>query len=265
LRPCHLEATSNAACPLTWGDTDWVLLADHGAYLPARDTLLVADTHFGKASIFAQAGIPAPAGVLRGTLERIDRMLAASGAGTLIVLGDLWHGRLTEDDPARAALAVWRRQRPGLTIRVVLGNHDRGSAGASAALDMEVSDQIDLGALRLQHAPAEITGRYVVAGHVHPVVRVPDLGKVAMRLPCFHLQPRCLTLPAAGAFTGGQRIQPQADDRIWVCGPGQIRELLLTRKEKISSSPISPRAAHSIEPQSSQNQSPGRKPGVKNP
>jgi hypothetical protein len=93
------EATSNAACPLTWGDTDWVLLADHGAYLPARDTLLVADTHFGKASIFAQAGIPAPAGVLRGTLERIDRMLAASGAGTLIILGDLWHGRLTEDDP----------------------------------------------------------------------------------------------------------------------------------------------------------------------
>jgi metallophosphoesterase superfamily enzyme len=133
------EATSNAACPLTWGDTDWVLLADHGAYLPARDTLLVADTHFGKASIFAQAGIPAPAGVLRGTLERIDRMLAASGAGTLIILGDLWHGRLTEDDPARTALAVWRRQRPGLTIRVVLGNHDRGSATAIAALDMEVS------------------------------------------------------------------------------------------------------------------------------
>jgi DNA ligase-associated metallophosphoesterase len=259
------EATSNAACPLTWGDTDWVLLADHGAYLPARDTLLVADTHFGKASIFAQAGIPAPAGVLRGTLERIDRMLAASGAGTLIILGDLWHGRLTEDDPARAALAVWRRQRPGLTIRVVLGNHDRGSATAIAALDMEMSGtQIDLGALRLQHTPAEITGRYVVAGHVHPVVRVPDLGKVAMRLPCFHLQPGCLTLPAVGAFTGGQRIQPQADDRIWVCGPSLIRELPLTHKKTKSSSPISPRPVHSIEPQPSQNQSPGRKPGVKN-
>ncbi|MEO6368989.1 MAG: phosphoesterase, partial [Steroidobacteraceae bacterium] len=59
---------------------------------PARRLLVVADTHFGKSSIFARHGIAVPAGADALDRERIDALLQATRSERLLVLGDFLHG-----------------------------------------------------------------------------------------------------------------------------------------------------------------------------
>jgi DNA ligase-associated metallophosphoesterase len=193
-------------------------------FLPQHGSLLVADTHFGKPSVFARSGIPVPHGVTSATLGRIERMLEATAAARLVVLGDLWHGRLTADDPCLHDLRRWRHGHRALDVHVIRGNHDR-HAREEQLVEARYHDRfLEFGSLRLQHVPEVRSDGLVVAGHLHPVVRLRDVGRTAARLPCFHLQARLLTLPAVGEFTGGHRIHPVAGDRVFVCASGQVIE-----------------------------------------
>ena len=60
----------------------------------------------------------------------------------------------------------------------------------------------------VRHAPPDVSvsDRHVLCGHVHPVLRLPPLG----RHPLFWLRPGITVLPAFSAFTGGHPV-PRAD------------------------------------------------------
>ncbi len=204
------------------GGEELQLLPGRGVFAPARQALLVADAHFGKADIFSNAGIPVPVGATLATLGRIDAMLAATSAHTLIMLGDVWHGQVSPSDAAVHAVAAWRARHTQLSVEIVRGNHDRHTA-AHQNFDAEYHDRHgDLGALRLQHFPEPVADRFVIAGHVHPVITLRETSRSHMRLPCFHQQGNVLTLPAVGAFTGGQPIRPLPGDRVFVCADDRL-------------------------------------------
>lgn len=197
------------------GERLW-LLPGRAAYWPARQTLLIADLHLGKGEILRRHGIPVPRGSTTADLDRIDRLLAATGSRRLLVLGDLVHGT----GPARAAwrqrLADWRAARPGLALAVVAGNHDRH-------VDLAGLGFATLGPVHLEppflfsHAPSPRPpgdGLVRLCGHLHPVLATrDDAGR--LRLPVFWLSDRTLVLPAFGALTGGHAVAPAPDDRLW--------------------------------------------------
>jgi DNA ligase-associated metallophosphoesterase len=210
---------------IQWAQHALVLLADRGVFVPAYETLLVADPHFGKANVFAQVGIPVPSAITSATLARIQRMVDETRARRLIILGDLWHGRGSRDDPSVQELQTWRRGNPALSVEIIRGNHDR-LAGEPQQLDAQYHESSrDLGPLHLRHAPDSRAGQFVIAGHLHPVIRLRDLGQVHVRLACFHVQARSLTIPAVGAFTGGRQIRPGPGDRVFVCMGTQVTEV----------------------------------------
>jgi DNA ligase-associated metallophosphoesterase len=210
---------------LDWAGREVHLLADRGLYLPAVRALLVADAHLAKAAVFAQAGIPVPVATTKTTLQRIQRMLDSTRAGQLVILGDLWHGRIPTDDPSVRDVSAWRDRNRAVSVHVIPGNHDRWT-GDTQLLDAEYHEPLmDLDGLRLRHEPEPKPDRHVIAGHLHPVLRLRDLGRTTVRLPCFHVQPRQIILPAVGAFTGGYRIDPCVDDRVFVCGDAEVSEV----------------------------------------
>jgi metallophosphoesterase superfamily enzyme len=62
----------------------------------------------------------------------------------------------------------------------------------------------------------------VLAGHVHPAVRVGGRGRDRLRLPCFWFGPRVGVLPAFGAFTGTHTITPAPGDRVFAVADDRV-------------------------------------------
>ncbi|GJQ30763.1 MAG: DEAD/DEAH box helicase [Phycisphaerae bacterium] len=179
-----------------------------------RDTLLVADTHLGKSESFQSIGVPAPTTVLDETLDRLAEAARAAGASRLLVLGDLLHAPAGLTPGMIDRVAAWRREHP-LDLAIVPGNHDRRLHTLADAWRFTIApDRLDDGPYTFVHDPSPIPERHVIGGHLHPCVRIPN-GRFPIKLPCFHLRPGVLVLPAFTAFAAGVPVRRVPHDRVF--------------------------------------------------
>ena len=170
------------------------LLGERALYWPAREALLIADLHLGKADLFRRAGIGLPSGGTGDDLERLTRLVAERPVRTLWILGDVLHG------PAHRAAwyrqwQAWREQHPQLEIGAVAGNHDRVLPKADLGITL-----LGEGPFLLRHDPQPHPTLHVLCGHLHPLARLPGMQR---RWPAFWLRERLTVLPAYSRFTAG--------------------------------------------------------------
>ena len=204
---------------------DLILLPQRAACLPDAGLLLVADLHLGKAQSFRRLGVPVPGGTTAGSLERLDEALAASGARGVVFLGDLIHSAGSQSPSTWDTVARWRERHPDLSLTLVRGNHDRHAGDPPPAWRVQVVDEpwpSGLPGLSLAHHPQAVAGAYVLAGHLHPAVRLSGRAHDRCRLPCFHLGPQVGVLPAFGEFTGGHAIRRATGDRVYAVHDGGV-------------------------------------------
>ncbi len=188
--------------------------------------LFIADPHFGKAATFRLSGIPVPETAHEADLLRLSRMLTETGAGSLVILGDFFHSRLGITESTRSALSQWREKWRQLAITLVIGNHDRHAGLPEDRLAIRcLEEPLLLAPFAGCHHPQPVEGHYVLAGHLHPAHRV-----AASVVPCFQVSARQTILPAFGSFTGTSRIQPLADDEIYLAGSQEIVHFPKRRK-----------------------------------
>jgi uncharacterized protein len=198
------------------------LLPDRAVVLPRRRTLIVADPHFGKDDLFRRAGIAVPRGPAVTDLQRLTSMLEAHGCERLVVLGDFLHAATRTGDSFLHAFALWRRAHSGVAIEVIAGNHDRrerrekwdGLVGWHASALVEPP-------FVFAHEPVAHPGGYVLAGHIHPVLRITARSH-KLRVPVFWQRAEYLVLPSFGSFTGGANVSPQPADRLYAAGPERV-------------------------------------------
>jgi uncharacterized protein len=193
------------------------LLCDRALYWPARRRLFIADLHLGKGDTFRSAGIALPSGGTRHDLARIGRMVDATGATSLWVLGDFLHAAARERS-WRDGWDAWRARREGFAIGVLAGNHDRALAGLGLAIEL-LGDAVDDGPFSLRHAPDPRARAHVLCGHLHPTVRVGD---VPRRWPAFWLRDGSTVLPAFSQFTGGRTPSPLPGEALVACVEGHL-------------------------------------------
>jgi DNA ligase-associated metallophosphoesterase len=202
------------------------LLAERALLLTDARALVVADLHFGKAASFRARGVPVPRGTTDGNIRRLDLLLAGTGATTLIFLGDLFHAREAHAPDTVAALCAWRRRQSALEMILIEGNHDRHAGPPPAVLGIQVVDEpFCMGDLALCHHPQQLPGAHVLAGHLHPCVRLYGAANDSLRLPCFWIREPMTLLPAFGEFTGGAPIAREAGDRVVAVGDGRLYPL----------------------------------------
>jgi DNA ligase-associated metallophosphoesterase len=208
---------------ITIADETLVLLPEKAAYWPARQTLLIADPHFGKAAAFRLSGLFVPRGTTKGALQRIDAMLTATRATRLIFLGDFLHARRGRSQQLFAELAAWRARHAGVEVLLVRGNHDRGAGDPPVELAMTcVEAPWSDGPFGFAHHPVAHPGAYVLAGHLHPCVSLRGHGRQHEQLPCFWFGPQVGVLPAFGEFTGCAKISAREGDGVFVIGDGEV-------------------------------------------
>ena len=193
-----------------------VLLPERAAFWREKRMLLIADPHFGKAAAFRASGVPVPAGTTSEGLSRLQSAVSRSGAQCVAFLGDLLHAKAGRSASLFDALADWRRTNAKVEILLVRGNHDRRAGDPPSDLGIECVDAPHvIPPLVLAHHPASHEGGYVVAGHVHPGVRLYGPGGQRVRLPCFVFGRNYAVLPAFGDFTGLADAEPDADTRVY--------------------------------------------------
>ena len=214
---------------LAAGGESLCLLPERAVLWERRRTLIVADIHFGKSALLREHGLAVPAGSDAHDRDRLSRLMHATAASRLIVLGDFLHGALAADHGDASAIGAWCAAQPGTEIVVVAGNHDRGGAAAFRTVLTWMDEDLVDGGLRFTH-DADRTGSlaadlFTLSGHLHPVARLGGLKGRALRVPVFWRRRGGLVLPSFGVFTGGMLVQAEAGDELFAAGPEQVLRL----------------------------------------
>lgn len=213
----------------TWGGREVQLYTEGALFLPDQSILVVADLHLGKSASFRQAGIPVPSGTTAATLTRLANLMQRTGANRLLLLGDLFHTRAGITEQLESAWLAHRRKYATVQIVLIRGNHDRYAGDVASRWGLITTDAWHEGDWMFRHEPRTVAGRWVMAGHVHPCVRIPQVGSSSTRLPCFVLGGQRAILPAFGTFTGMHPVTPERDDTVFVTTPQGVMPWLKPR------------------------------------
>jgi DNA ligase-associated metallophosphoesterase len=200
------------------------LLTESAVFLTNSSTLIVADIHLGKSAAFRAQGLPVPEGDSDRDLARLLALAKKTAARQLVIAGDLFHAPTGMTPELEVALTGFI-SRLGIPVSLVLGNHDLKIQQLPAGLVGVPHLDLDPH-LRVIHDPAHVSGdRLHIAGHWHPIVKIPDGRRTSLRLPCFLFRNHTLVIPAFGSFTGGSVLNVRPDDRVFVALREEVVEL----------------------------------------
>lgn len=208
---------------LNWLGEELALYPQRAIHWVGASTLIAADPHFGKGASFRRMGVPVPDGTTSEGIARLDALLEHSQAERLIILGDFYHHRTGRSAKLTAELRNFRERRPGLSVILVRGNHDRHAGDPERALDIECVDEPwPDGPFAFAHVPRETKSRYVFSGHLHPGLKLRCVDGSKLRLPCFAFYQNRAILPAFGAFTGIHELRREPGARFFAAGGDEI-------------------------------------------
>jgi uncharacterized protein len=117
------------------------LYAERALYWPAGRTLFVADVHLGKTAAFRAGGVALPGGATAANLESLARLVAATCAEALVVLGDFLHAAAGRTRALEREFGAWRAARRELAITLVRGNHDDHAGDRPPSRRVDVVDE----------------------------------------------------------------------------------------------------------------------------
>lgn len=202
-----------------------LLLPERAVYWDRTKTLLVADAHVGKAATFRAASIPVPRGTTMEGIARLDALVRATGAARIVFLGDFLHARAGRAPETLDAFQRWHDANPAIRLVLVRGNHDRQAGDPPPGLGVECVDApLVESPFVMTHHPGRSVEGYVLAGHIHPGIRLHGMARQRERLPCFWFSADCAVLPAFGDFTGLAEIAPVEGDRVFVIAGPEVVE-----------------------------------------
>lgn len=209
------------------GNETLTLLPERAVYWPRRETLFVADVHWGKAAAFRAAGIAMPGGTTSDDLARLSSALIRTGARRVVLLGDLIHARQGRARQTFETISAWRAQHAAIELLLVRGNHDMHAGDPPEEWGIEVVDAPHVDApFVLDHHPRASEHGYVLAGHIHPGVALNGGGRQRLKLPCFWFGQHVGVLPAFGGFTGMATITPAPGDHVFVIAQEEIVQVM---------------------------------------
>lgn len=202
-------------CEFSLAGARLTALGSGALWWPAERLLCVSDLHLGKSERTARrGGALLPPYETRDTLARLEQDMAATGAATVICLGDSFDD-LRAADGLCPDDALWlTRLMAGRRWIWIEGNHDPGPLGFGGTH----MAAFRAAALTFRHI-ADPGASGEVSGHYHPKLRLSPRGR-SMTRPCFLCDENRVILPAFGTYTGGLRSDDPAFMRL--LQPGAI-------------------------------------------
>lgn len=213
---------------ITLDEVEAELLPERALFLRAARALVVADLHVGKSESYRRFGVPSADGIDEETLVRLGRAAMRIGAKVIVVVGDLTHHADGLGEREMTLFAEFR-ERCGLPIRLVEGNHDRGARTLPSEWMIDrVGERFELGGVRFRHEPGErpaddAKGAWTVHGHLHPVLSLAR-GPRSVEAPAFVVDRprRSVVLPAFSKFSRGVRFDGRGGEELFAIAEGAV-------------------------------------------
>ena len=219
------------------------LLPQRAIFWHRKSMLILADLHLGKAATFRRAGIPVPEATTETNLRLLTDLVQIHRVKRLMILGDFFHSKLGRTKEVLELFSGWRSSHANVRIDLVMGNHDRQAGVPPVDWNFHVhSEPMLVSPFRMCHEPTTVDNAYSLAGHLHPVIRIRDLGQ-SLRLPVFAVGSQLAILPAFGDFTGSAIVSAQeyaavyaiADDQVFAIPSGVVTTTPTPRRRSVSS------------------------------
>lgn len=197
------------------------LYPQKAVFWKSQSTLLVSDLHLGKINHFRRAGIPVPPKANDHNLEQLIDLIQHCHPARIVCLGDLFHSHYNAEWEVFGEVV---KHFSSIRFDLVMGNHDIMGRYQYQRKHIGLHDTLCMENFLLTHHPLEAIpeGRYNIAGHIHPGVRLKGRGRQSMTLPCFYFSPRQAFLPAFGKFTGLAKIAPKKEDRVFIVAENKV-------------------------------------------
>ncbi len=176
-----------------------------------KKILLISDVHVGKIAHFRKHGIAIPELAIEANIERLEAVVSYFKPEKIIFLGDLFHSKINSEWDL---LAKWLES-AAVEILLVEGNHDIIDQKYYAKLDIQIIQSLKIDNFLFTHHPTETEGFFNFCGHVHPGIKLYDIGRQSLQLACFFESPNQIILPAFGEFTGRHYLKPTEVDKIY--------------------------------------------------
>ena len=176
-------------------------------WLPASQTAVVADPHFGYGWAQRRRGELGP---LRDDLApaKLLALLDELSPARLVLLGDIVHAPSPAPQEHALVSGILARLSARAELVMVRGNHDR-SFDADFGATLQAKWQAPgLVAVHGDRFPNR-TSRHIVAGHWHPAWKIQDAAGVRHRVPAFAAGQGLTILPAFSPFAAGLDLSGQ--------------------------------------------------------
>lgn len=206
------------------------LLKEKAIWLEEEKSLLVSDTHFGKAGHFRKSGIPIPETIHINDYHKIYQLISTLGAQKVYFLGDLFH---SDHNETWADLLEFLDENPTVNFHLVLGNHDILPAEIYQSSRLQIHKQACiLGRFVLSHEPLKqvAEGKLNICGHLHPGLVIKGKSKQFLKLPCYYYTRNCLIMPAFGNFTGLMKMSAKTAEALLVTTAEAVIPIKLKNK-----------------------------------
>jgi putative SbcD/Mre11-related phosphoesterase len=174
--------------------TDWLLTPERVAVHSPSATGVVADLHLGYEAARCRRGDALPTLSEADTLAHLYTMIQRHSLRRLVIAGDLMED-ISGVNQVKEMLD-WLRT-SGVTVDVVLGNHDAGLADAPV-----FREAIDVDNWLVIHGHGALPSGRIVQGHFHPCLRWNG----TITAPCYLVGPDHLVLPAFSRNAAGVNV-----------------------------------------------------------
>ncbi len=149
------------------------------ADIDGEPALVVADVHAGiEAALRTERGLSLNSQA-EARRERIERLLAETGATRLIVLGDLMHSIGGPGGAERGEIEVLLESLPTVDVTLVKGNHDGEIESWIEGVTVTDGGGVCLGSVGFAHGhtwpdPDVLAADIVCVAHEHPQIHLED-------------------------------------------------------------------------------------------
>jgi len=189
-----------------------------------EQALILSDLHFGKSGHFRKSGIGVPQNIYKEDLQRLFSQIQFFKPSTLLIAGDMFHSHANKEIDF---FLKWRNDIPGVSIRLIKGNHDVLTNKFYEEANIEVAlKKLSIKKFCFTHdigAECEPDGEvFTFSGHIHPGIKVNGGGKQSFMLPCFYFNDTYAVLPAFSLFTGLYKVRPNKKDNVFALVKDQV-------------------------------------------
>ena len=200
------------------GNNSFTLHASGAIFWKEKKILLISDVHLGKIAHFRKHGLAIPENAIVENFNRLDEVVALFHPKKIIFLGDLFHSKMN----AEWNLFAYWVHKIQTEIVLVEGNHDIIDRKNYADLNIKIHSKLIIGDFLLTHHPNETERFFNFCGHIHPGIKLKDLGRQSMKLACFFRKDKQLILPAFGEFTGNYFMKPNENDQVYAIAMNEV-------------------------------------------